>query len=190
MGTDVREWLRQCGTETVRHPGGTLFAHLCRVQERLAGFGHDEDVQAAGLTHAAYSTDGFDLALVFWQDRDRLRDLIGVPAEELVYLYGACDRDRTWERLAETRQVTNRFTGDVHKLTDAQLTPFVDLSIVNELDVFDQTPEILSRNIGYFRKLFTAWEPMASTPVAAEVRKALSRQQRQQPSRPPTQTRR
>ncbi|MFC7534095.1 DUF6817 domain-containing protein [Actinoplanes sp. GCM10030250] len=174
MSADVREWLRRCGADTVRHPGGTLYAHLCRVEERLAKLGHGDDVQAAGLTHAAYSTDGFDLALIFWQERERLRDLVGAEAEELVYLYGACDRDSSWERLAETKRVTDRFTGDVRELTVEQMTPFADLSIVNELDVFDQNPAILERNRAYFSKIFTAWESVASPPVVAEAQRVLS----------------
>ncbi|WP_328468089.1 hypothetical protein OHA21_50820 [Actinoplanes sp. NBC_00393] len=169
MSSDVREWLQQSGADTIRHPGGTLYAHLCRVEERLGKLGHGDDVCAAGLTHAAYSTDGFDLALVFWQERERLRDLVGAPAEELVYRYGACDRDRTWARLAETKQITDRFTGGTAELTAEDLTPFVDLSIVNELDVFEQAPAVLEKNRAYFKKVFTAWRPLASAPVAEEV---------------------
>ncbi|WP_309238427.1 DUF6817 domain-containing protein [Actinoplanes aureus] len=169
MSTDVRDWLQQRGADTVRHPGGTLYAHLCRVEERLGKLGHSDHVCTAGLTHAAYSTDGFDLALVFWQDRGALRDLVGAEAEELVYLYGSCDRDRTWERLAETKQVADRFTGETRELTTEELTPFVDLSIVNELDVFEQAPAVLEKNRVYFQELFTAWRPLASAPVAEEV---------------------
>jgi hypothetical protein len=171
----VREWLRTCGTESVQHPGGTLYAHLCRVQERLAGIGHDQVVQAAGLTHAAYSTDGFDLALVFWQERETLRDLIGPDAEDLVYLYGACDRDRSWPDLATTHVVTDRFTGTPRRLDDWQLTPFVDLSIVNELDVLAHDPALLAARRSYFTGLFAAWEPVTSPAVATEVHRLLGR---------------
>lgn len=171
----VRAWLRERGTETVKHPGGTLYAHLCRVQRRLADLGHDSDVQMAALAHAAYGTDGFDLALLFWQERDTLRDLIGANAEELVYLYGACDRARSWSRLATTHQITDRFTGAVIRLTGWQLTPFVDLSIVNELDILEQDPVLLAAHRTYFTDLFTAWEPVTSPAVATEAYHLLSR---------------
>ncbi|MFI6064407.1 DUF6817 domain-containing protein [Micromonospora sp. NPDC051227] len=54
MSTDdgVRVWLRRQGAEQIAHPGGNLYAHLCRVSERLAALGCARDVQAAGLTHA------------------------------------------------------------------------------------------------------------------------------------------
>ncbi|MGW3810698.1 DUF6817 domain-containing protein [Micromonospora sp. NPDC005113] len=80
-GVDMRAWLRDRGAENIEHPGGTLYAHLCRVQQRLAELGQEPDVQSAGLAHAVYGTDGFDVALLDWTDRGQLRDLIGADAE-------------------------------------------------------------------------------------------------------------
>ncbi|MBQ1018725.1 hypothetical protein KBX71_12735 [Micromonospora sp. D93] len=177
MSTDayVRAWLRQCGTETVQHPGGSLYAHLCRVQERLADLGYGADVQLAGLTHAAYGTDGFDLALLDWKNRAKLRDLIGEAAETLVYLYGACDRKRSWQGLATTGEVTDRFSGQVIRLDADQLTPFIDLSIVNEIDVIEHDPALLDRHGEYFRALFRSWAPAVSPPLVEELRHTLDR---------------
>ncbi len=174
MDTDeVRAWLRERGTERIDHPGGTLYAHLCRVQERLAALGGDTDVQLAGLTHAVYGTDGFDVVLLDHRDRATLPDLVGVTAADLVYRYGACDRRRGWRRLATTGEVHDRFTGEVSTLHGEYLRRFVDLSVVNELDVFAQDPSILDRHRAYFRELFTAWTPAMSPPVAGEARLLL-----------------
>jgi (p)ppGpp synthase/HD superfamily hydrolase len=59
MSTDkgVRVWLRRHGAEQIAHPGGNLYAHLCRVSERLAVLGCSSEVQAAGLTHAVIEHD-------------------------------------------------------------------------------------------------------------------------------------
>src|SRR5688572_2516907 len=113
MSTDngVRAWLRRYGAEQIAHPGGSLYAHLCRVGERLAVLGCSSDVQVAGLTPAVYGTDGFDVALLDLADRAVLRDLVGADTEELVHLYSACDRGRTWGTLAQTGQVFDRFVG-------------------------------------------------------------------------------
>jgi hypothetical protein len=170
---NVEAWLRERGTETIQHPGGTLYAHLCRVRDRLAALGHDADVQAAGLAHAAYGTDGFDLALLFWRERDALRELIGPNAEELVYLYGACDRSMSWPDLATTHRITDRFTGAAVRIPDWQLTAFVDLSIVNELDVMAHDPSLLAAHRDYFTGLFAAWSPITSPAVVTEVRRLL-----------------
>ncbi|MET8838127.1 DUF6817 domain-containing protein [Micromonospora sp. NPDC004540] len=45
VDADTRTWLRGCGAEAIEHPGGTLYAHLCRVQERLAALWSDVDTQ-------------------------------------------------------------------------------------------------------------------------------------------------
>jgi hypothetical protein len=170
----VRAWLRERGAETIDHPGGTLYAHLGRVHDRLGALGHGEDVCLAGLAHAAYGTDGFGRTLLDVADRDVLRTLTGAPAEALIYLYGACDRDRTWPALTATRQVWNRFTAGVETLAPEQVQPFADLSIVNELDVLEQDPVLAARHGGSLRTLFESWAPLASAPVLAEARRLLS----------------
>ncbi len=53
--------LRDRGAENVEHPGGSLDAHLGRVQARLADLGMPEPVQPAGRAHAVHGTDCFDL---------------------------------------------------------------------------------------------------------------------------------
>ncbi|GID92084.1 DUF6817 domain-containing protein [Amorphoplanes digitatis] len=169
----VREWLRERGAESVDHPGGTLYAHLGRVHDRLGALGHGPDVQLAGLTHAAYGTDGFDLALLPLAERAVLRELVGEPAEALVHLYGTCDRSRSWKALPGTRRVWDRFTGLAYDLAPGQIQPFTDLTIVNELDVVERDPGIAERHGDQLRELFESWAPLASAPVLAESRRVL-----------------
>lgn len=168
---DVKTWLQSRRTATMDHPGGTLYTHLVRVHERMHTLGLADDVCLAGLAHAAYGTDGFPVVLVDWDDRGPLRDLIGEPAEALVYRYCACDRAATWRTLAETAEVTDRFTGRVTRLDPDPLRDFVDLSIVNELDVLEQT----GQHADYYRSLFPTWAPLASPTVAADAAAVLAR---------------
>jgi hypothetical protein len=144
-----------------------------RVHDRLGALGHGPQVRLAGLAHAAYGTDGFDLTLLDVADRAPLRDLVGERAEALIYLYGGCDRSRTWKTLPQTRQVWNRFAGRAETPDGDQLQPFADLSIVNELDVVEHDPGIARRYGDYFRTLFESWAPLASAPVLAEARRVL-----------------
>jgi hypothetical protein len=170
---DVRAWLRQRGAGVIQHPGGTLYAHLCRVHDRLAELGCGVEVQRAGLAHAVYGTDGFDVPLLDLSDRATLRNLIGEDAEALVYLYGACDRGRSWRELSTTSEVFDRFTDELRTLNPAQLQPFIDLSIVNELDVIEQDRSVADKHGAYFRELFAAWAPVTSRLVTSEVRRVL-----------------
>jgi uncharacterized protein DUF6817 len=161
--------LRAGAAESIDHPGGTLYAHLIRVYERLAGYGLSPQLQYAGLAHAVYGTDGFDVVLVDRSDREPMRQLVGAEAELLIYRYGGCDRSRTWSRLAETHQVRSRFDGLVETLSEDALRSFVDLSIVNELDVVEQSDAIAEKHGDYFRKLFSDWRSLASPQVMRDA---------------------
>ncbi|MEV4413341.1 DUF6817 domain-containing protein [Catellatospora sp. NPDC049609] len=170
---DVRALLRERGAETIDHPGGTLHAHLVRVHDRLAGHGLPEATCLAGLAHAAYGTDGFDTALLTLDERHVLRAAAGEQAEQTVYRYAATLRKATWRELAATRRLHDRFTATAETLTAAQLRPLVDISIVNELDLCEQAPEVATRYGDYFRGLFTSWAELASPPVLADARAVL-----------------
>lgn len=135
--------------------------------------GCGREVQVAGLTHAVYGTDGFDLALLDRAHRTVLRDLVGADAEEIVYLYGACDRGRCWRALATTGEVLDRFERQVRTPSAAQLRSLIDVSIVNELDVIEQDPAVADRHGVYFRELFAAWAPLASEQVIRDAQRVL-----------------
>ncbi|MET0417820.1 MAG: DUF6817 domain-containing protein [Actinoplanes sp.] len=174
---EVRAWLRERGAESVPHAGGSLYEHLGRVQERLAGHGCPVDEQLAALTHAAYGTDGFAVTLLGVGERRRLRALIGPAAEAMVYRYGGCDRGHTWRALPVTRLIRCRFTGHEEAPSPAELRAFVDLSIVNELDVYEHSAEIAARAGDYFRSVFPTWAPLASPAVMADCHRVLKTHQ-------------
>jgi hypothetical protein len=170
----VRAWLRERGAEGIPHPGGTLYAHLTRVHDRLVALGRPPEVCLAGLTHAAYGTDGFDVTLLDLDRRETLYALVGPAAEALVYRYGACDRRLTWRDLARTGEVHDRFTGTVETPDPAALRAFADLSIVNELDLVEQDPTVGERYGDYFREVFGSWAPVASAEVMRDARSVLA----------------
>jgi hypothetical protein len=171
---DVRGWLRARGAETIAHPGGTLYTHLSRVHDRLAALGSGPDLRLAGLAHASYGTDGFGVALLGLADRPVLRELIGGPAEAIVYCYGAADRGLTWRQLATTGQVWDRFTGQPVTPDPADLRSFVDLCIINELDIVEQDLAVAERYGDYFRSVFGSWAGLASPAVRADADRVLA----------------
>ena len=86
--------------------------------------------------HAAYSTDGYDVALLSVDERDVLRSVIGFEAEELVYRYGAATRAPFYRQLDQPLIVwTDRFTGGSVTLDPVDVAPLVELTVANELDV-------------------------------------------------------
>jgi Domain of unknown function (DUF6817) len=131
------EFLLSCGTDEVPHPGGTLHEHLLRVADLLEQWGAMPELVAAGLCHACYGTDGFDHSLLPVSDRAKLAAVIGDRAEALVYLYGSCDRAAVYPLLAGVGPVPfrDRFTGQTHTRSEADIQAFTELTAANELDI-------------------------------------------------------
>lgn len=165
------ELLQDRGADRIAHPGGTLLAHLQRVEQRLASYQASPALQQAGLMHAAYSTDGFDVALLTLDERDLLRNTIGAEAEELVYRYGATDRVPFFRQLGQPLVVwTDRFTAANLTLDPADVAPLVELTVANELDVMEHldaepTPAL--------RDLLTRARGVMSAQAWADTRRTL-----------------
>ncbi|MFE5476346.1 alpha/beta fold hydrolase [Nocardia sp. NPDC056541] len=127
---------RVLGAEEIEHPGGTLHAHLRRVHALVVEWNATPRTRLAAICHASYGTDGFAVELLPTTDRPRLATVIGHDAERLVYLYGGCDRERTYRDLGrEPLSVIDRFTGTSTLVGGAELHDFAVLTIANELDV-------------------------------------------------------
>jgi uncharacterized protein DUF6817 len=171
---DLGSMLLVRGADELDHAGGTLYVHLHRVAKRLTSLGASDTLALAGLAHAAYGTDGFPTHLFDWQtERSVLEAVIGPEAELLVYRYGSCDRESSWRDLAEHRTVTDRFTGTAEELTDDELRDFVDLTIVNELDVLDHAPDLEDKLRPYLQEQVPRWQSLASQAVLADAKRAL-----------------
>jgi hypothetical protein len=171
---EIRSLLRRREAASIEHPGGTLADHLERVRERLAGLGAREDLQLAGLGHAVYGTDGFAVALLSVAHREAVRDMLGPEVELIIYRYGAADRKKTWSGLAATGQVWDRFEGSVETLGPHELRDFVDLSIVNEIDVLAHSPELARTHGGRLAGVIAGWRPLASPAVLEDADRILA----------------
>ncbi|MFC7647453.1 DUF6817 domain-containing protein [Streptosporangium lutulentum] len=168
--------LRQLGAETVPHPGGTLLDHLTRVRDRLARWKAAPALRTAGLCHAFYGTDGFSTGLLDLAERDRLAEVIGPEAEELVYRYGACDRAHVYPQLGVTDPVEfrDRFTDRTAPIAAAELAWFAELTAANELDLADHDPDFAAKYGSDLLTLFTRARPLLSTAAWADCQTILA----------------
>ena len=155
--------LRQLGADDVPHPGGTLRAHLRRVQRQLAAWGARPALQLAGLCHAVYGTDGFAAALLPVDRRPFLASVIGVEAESIVYLYACCDRAATYPSFADPdAPFRDRFTGRSHTPSPARRRDFAELTAANELDLVRRDPTLRAEWDSGPRTLFLRLRPFLS----------------------------
>jgi hypothetical protein len=131
-------------------------------------------VAGVGLTHAAYSTDGFDTALLTVDERPLLREAIGDAAEELVYRYAATDRRPFYRQLGQSLVVwTDRFTGASLTLDPSDVLPLVDLTVANELDVVEHAPAVREEYGPSLLALFTRARAGMSPAAWADVARTL-----------------
>jgi hypothetical protein len=144
----IAEFLRSHGADRLEHPGGSLYEHLCRVADRISEWTADPVLEAVGLCHACYGTDGFAHAMVDLVDRDSLVKLIGSRAEALVYLYCSCDRAAVYPLLAGGKPLLfrDRFTGHTHVPVELDIRAFVEVTAANELDALAHNSTLLAEH--------------------------------------------
>ncbi|MEY9846944.1 hypothetical protein ABH940_004031 [Streptacidiphilus sp. BW17] len=166
--------LRQAGAETIDHPGGTLLAHLGRVDALLTSWGARPDLALAGLCHAFYGTDEFPVALLPLDRRAELVAAIGTGAEELVHFYASCDRKASYHGLTDgTAPFVDRFTGRATFPDLSARRDFAELTAANELDVLAASADMRTRHGASLRSLLTRWVPLLSPAARAHCATVL-----------------
>jgi len=167
--------LRAMGAGELEHLNGSLEAHLRGTAALLRQWGAPEPVCVAGLYHAVYGTDAFRPALTSPGMRQRIRALIGNDAEDLVYVYGACDRDRYYPRIGTPAQLqfSDRFTGTDYAITPDQLACLCELILANELEIASGSPAFRAEHGESLRELFERMAGLASDAAMRAYRTIL-----------------
>jgi hypothetical protein len=89
------DYLKDIGCDKQQHSGNrNLLHHLVAVSIMLSERGCSDDLCKAGLFHSIYGTTIFKPKMVSLEDRDKIKDLIGVWAETLVYEFSMLPKDR------------------------------------------------------------------------------------------------
>ena len=160
MSRGVIDLLVSRGAPAIDHPGGDLLTHLVRTSESLRSWGAPPELVVAGLTHAAYGTDGFDVALFSLTERGIVAAAIGARAEAIVYRYASCDRAFAYPQIGRRTGVAfrDRFTMTVEHVPHDDVRAFAELTLANELDLVRHS-ESFRRTYGpALRSLFARWK--------------------------------
>ncbi|MBV1921703.1 MAG: hypothetical protein KUG73_13575 [Pseudomonadales bacterium] len=147
-----------------QHLDGSLIDHLKGTQEILEKWGASISLQDAGLYHAAYGTAGFSQSLVSTDQREKIADVIGATAEEIVYQYCASDRETFFSRIGRDLSpiFPNRFTGESYVLSERMLRDFCELTAANEIEISIDNPKFLDRYGAELNDLFIQMAPYLS----------------------------
>lgn len=99
---DAIEFIKNL-TRHIPHSGTTLFEHLYGTYKILKSHGADETTCLAGLFHSVYGTEYYNR---FRIDREQIRDIIGIEAENVVYAF--CNLKNRDEELLGNLNVDHR----------------------------------------------------------------------------------
>ena len=140
--------LAELGAGDFEHLDGPLIDHLKGTWRLLQQWGASTPLQDAGLYHAAYGTAGFSEHLVSINQRDKIAGIIGRKAEEIVYLYCACDREYFWPQFGNSNypEYKDRFTGRTFQPSQNQLREFCELTVANELEIANGNQPFIDEN--------------------------------------------
>ena len=135
--------LHALGVGEFVHLNGSLASHLKGTESLLRSWGACDVVCAAGLYHAVYGTDGYNPSLAGLNSRPQIADLIGTEAEELAYLYGACNRAVFYPRIGGASELSfaDRFQSCEYAIVPAQLRNLCELIFANELEIASNSAE-------------------------------------------------
>ena len=167
--------LSELGAGDFDHIDGNLIDHLQGTQKLLKEWSASTTLAVAGLYHAAYGTAGFDESLVSVEQRDNISKIIGSDAEELVYLYCACDRGYFWPQIGivAAPEFKNRFTGQLHQLTPQQLRDFCELTVANEIEIATDNLSFINEHGQSLYRVFKNMRTYISDSAYASVERIL-----------------
>ena len=138
--------LQSLGAGEFAHLNGSLSKHLRGTEALLRKWGAAEMVCVAGLYHAVYGTYGYNPALAPLAGRKSIAEVIGIEAESLAYLFGACNRKVFYPRIGTDSQLmfADRFTNAEYEIRYLQLTQLCEITLANELEIVSNSPQFVA----------------------------------------------
>jgi len=148
--------LQALGAGEFAHLHGPLIEHLQQTYALILQWEGSKALADAGLYHAAYGTDGFPDNMLPVEQRQKVAEIIGEQAEEIVYLYCACDRDYVNSRLTPGKpiQFRDRFTGQSFEFSQQQSKDFCELTVANELQLVISSEDFKQKYGAELKDLF------------------------------------
>jgi len=128
------DFLAHLGAGRKCHSGRSLLDHLEGTARLLMAWGSEPDVCVAGLFHSVYGTNAFHFRSLSLDDRARLIGLIGLCAEQLVYLFCTSLRPRALVAAADTGVLASRFDGTTRPVSAATLQQLLEIECANLIE--------------------------------------------------------
>jgi hypothetical protein len=140
----IQKLLDEVGTAERPHGGRSLREHLegtCRLLEQ---WGNPDEVCLAGLFHSIYGTQYYRGQSLPPEQRERVRRRIGLRAEELAYLFGACDREHLVSNVHKSGDYTllDRIRQQEVPISGRTLSALLEIELANVLEQLPPSTEL------------------------------------------------
>jgi hypothetical protein len=119
----LKDYLLSHSVASAEHSGASLWDHLVGVHRILQVVGSEDYVCSAGLFHSVYGTQSFKTVSVDAGKRHEVQELIGTPAEALVWAFCTLPRPALLE--SSLKQQSFDWADKLEGTTNANAKQFV-----------------------------------------------------------------
>lgn len=131
---ELFSFLKDARTDTTPHYQKSLFSHLSNTYATLKSWECEPHVCYAGLFHSIYGTQIFRKQTIPYEERRRIRDLIGESAERLAYLFSVSARPQGFIDALRTFQVSDPVHDATIRVTPSELSDLLLIECANLKD--------------------------------------------------------
>ncbi len=122
-------------TDTNPHSGAALLDHLRGTHDLLESWGNVSHVCLAGLFHSIYGTESYRTESVSFEDREKIRHVIGEEAEQLAFLFCVTRRRTFFELIGDPRpSLYNRISNLQVEVTPELIRDLIEMQIANYVE--------------------------------------------------------
>ncbi len=165
----VLSYLESVGTQTVAHSSDGLLAHLEATSDLLQRWGNSDDICLAGLCHAIYGTDGFEVSLLDISQRNEVRAVGGAAAEEFVYFYASCDRQFFYPLIGNRPlKFRDRFTQGEFEPPEEMVCACLELMLANDVEISYREKRFLDYTRTHYSEFFLCSRDFVSASAYSE----------------------
>lgn len=139
---NIQDFLQKIGANKIDHSGRKLINHLLRTYDLLKSKGCEQDVCSAGALHSIFGTNIFKHKTMDIRNKQRIIDLIGESATELVEIFSLISRPET---LTSTSTQLKRNDGGVLEVSEKILKQLqlIECANLKEQNALNKYPNLV-----------------------------------------------
>ncbi len=154
--------LRSKGADQIPHVRGNLLEHLIRVSDEVKRYVPDQiELSIFGLFHSVYGTEYLKHRLWGQEQREELRQLLGLRVERWVWIFAAMDRRHFVNSLAFGKVFPAVTRGEVFlsALDEKDVSTLATILIINEKDHWQNSHSSYTRQVLWAYLQAKRWLP-------------------------------